>query len=81
MEFLNLPARQVPVLTKTEVIVVGGGPAGLGASVASRRQGCRTLLIDQGGILGGIVTKVIMPSFGSLNFSLIKGLFLKSARN
>ena len=67
MEFIKQPERQIPVYTRTEVIVVGGGPAGLSAAIAAVRQGCRTLLIDDGGILGGTVTKCFMPSFGSAN--------------
>jgi predicted flavoprotein YhiN len=55
--------------------VVGGGVAGLAAATTAVRQGCRTTLIDEGGILGGTITKCIMPSFGSLNFTVIKGLF------
>ena len=75
MDFVDLPGKSVPVYAEAEVVVVGGGPGGLSAAVASVRQGRKTILIDEGGILGGTVTKCIMPSFGSLNFKLIKGLF------
>lgn len=75
MDFVKLPERQAPVYAASDVIVVGGGVAGLAAATAAVRQGCRTILIDEGGILGGTVTKCIMPSFGSLNFAVIKGLF------
>lgn len=75
MDYVSLPGKSVPVYARGEVIVVGGGPAGISAAVASVRQGCKTVLIDEGGILGGTVTKCLMPSFGSLNFKLIKGLF------
>jgi thioredoxin reductase len=66
MEFIKLPERQVPVFARTQLIVVGGGVAGLAAAISAVRQGCKTILIDEGGILGGTVTKCIMPSFGSL---------------
>lgn len=75
MEYLKLPEMQVPIYARTGVIVVGGGVAGLAAAISAVRQGCKAILIDDGGILGGTVTKCLMPSFGSLNFSIIKGIF------
>jgi hypothetical protein len=75
LDFVRLPEKRIPVYSKSEVVVVGGGVAGLSAAVAAVRQGCKTVLIDEGGILGGTITKCLMPSFGSLNFSIIKGLF------
>ena len=40
-----------------DVIVIGGGPAGTLAAWASARMGAKTLLIDEGGFLGGMLTK------------------------
>ena len=39
-----------------DVIVAGGGPAGVCAAVAAARQGARTALIERYGILGGMLT-------------------------
>lgn len=39
-----------------DVIVAGGGPAGIAAAVASARQGARTALVERYGILGGMAT-------------------------
>ena len=39
-----------------DVIVVGGGPAGIAAAVSSERTGARTLLIERFGIVGGMLT-------------------------
>ena len=75
MEKVKLPERQVPVMAKTGVIVVGGGVAGLAAAVSAVRQGCRTILIDEGGILGGTITKCLMPNFGGSGYPFIKGIF------
>jgi hypothetical protein len=48
--------RELPVVRTAEVIVVGGGPAGVGAAVMAARNGCRTLLIEQYGMPGGMAT-------------------------
>ena len=49
-------SRDVPLLHEADVIVLGGGPGGLGAAVMSARCGARTLLIEQYGFLGGMAT-------------------------
>lgn len=41
---------------EVEVLVVGGGPAGIGASIAAARQGRRVLLLEKRGFLGGNIT-------------------------
>lgn len=39
-----------------DVIVVGGGPTGIGAALAAARSGAKTLLIERYGFLGGMAT-------------------------
>jgi hypothetical protein len=39
-----------------DVLVVGGGPAGIAAAVASARRGARTALVERYGFLGGMAT-------------------------
>lgn len=41
---------------KYDVIIAGGGPAGVAAAVASARIGAKTALIERYGILGGMLT-------------------------
>jgi len=45
---------QIPVIAKADVVVVGGGPGGLGAAVMAARQGVKVLLIERYGQLGGM---------------------------
>ena len=39
-----------------DVVVIGGGPAGTVAAIASARGGAKTLLVEQNGYLGGALT-------------------------
>jgi len=48
--------REVPVLDRTDVLVVGGGPAGLAAAIAAARQGVKVDLIERYGYVGGMAT-------------------------
>ena len=45
-----------PTLYKTDVLVVGGGPAGIGAALAAARAGVKTLLIENHGFFGGVAS-------------------------
>jgi NADPH-dependent 2,4-dienoyl-CoA reductase/sulfur reductase-like enzyme len=50
---------------RREVVVIGGGPAGLAAAIAAREAGCReVLLIERDRILGGILNQCIHDGFG-----------------
>ncbi len=55
MEFIN-ESNRIPVVDSYDVIVVGGGIAGVAAAVAARRNGCRVLLIEKSVVLGGLAT-------------------------
>lgn len=57
------PRREIPVLSEADVIVVGGGPAGIGAALAATRNGARTILIEQFGSLGGMQTQGMSSTF------------------
>ncbi len=53
---INEPARQVPVVADTDVLVVGGGPAGLCAAVGAARSGARVILAERYPHLGGLAS-------------------------
>jgi hypothetical protein len=50
------PAREIRVCREADVVVVGGGPGGIGAAIASARSGADTVLIERYGHLGGMAT-------------------------
>jgi len=58
------PQRQVPILDRCEVLVVGAGPAGLSAALGARRAGADVMLLERYGCFGGTITTVGMETLG-----------------
>jgi hypothetical protein len=59
--------REIPVYGEYEVVVVGGGPAGIAAAVAAGRSGRSTLLVERYGFLGGAGTAAGLSTFCGLH--------------
>ena len=60
VDWLSEPARRTPVFADCDLLVVGGGPAGLAAAVSAARQGARTLLVERYGFFGGMGTACLL---------------------
>ena len=54
MEIIKYNEKEIPVIAEPDVLVVGGGPGGLGAGVMAARGGAKTLLVERYGCLGGM---------------------------
>ena len=52
-----------PLLAESDIVISGGGPAGLAAALAAARRGYRVLLLEQTGTLGGLATSGLVPTF------------------
>ena len=54
--FIVEEKQEIPVYAEADVLVVGGGPAGLCAAVSAARCGAKTVLMERYGYLGGMAT-------------------------
>ena len=60
-----LPPRRALMAAQTEILVVGGGPAGLGSALGAARAGAEVILCEQYGFLGGNATAALVNPFVS----------------
>ena len=59
---ITLPPRAATVAAEADVLVVGGGPAGLGAALGAAAAGAGVVLAERYGFLGGNATAaLVMP--------------------
>jgi hypothetical protein len=52
--------QRVPVTAQADIVIAGGGPAGIGAAIAAGREGARTVLVERMFCLGGAMTAGLM---------------------
>lgn len=65
-KFVTEPQREIPVFAETDVLVIGGGPAGTTAAIAASRTGAYTWLIERYNHLGGLWTGgIVLPLYST----------------
>ena len=65
--FIHEPARDTPVFGEFDIVVLGGGPAGIAAATAAAQGGRSTLLVEAYGFLGGMGTAAGVTNFCGLH--------------
>lgn len=66
--------REAPVLAEADVVVAGGGSAGLAAAISAARQGARTVLVERYGFFGGNAVAAYVGTICGLWFATGKDL-------
>jgi hypothetical protein len=68
--------KEIPVFAEADVVVVGGGPAGIGAALASAHNGAKTILIETANCLGGLQTQCMNAHFSLVDPDIVGGVIL-----
>jgi len=64
MRYVHEDARDIEVIAEPDVLVVGAGPAGIGAAIAAAREGAKVMQLERYGFLGGNLTiAMVNPMF------------------
>lgn len=64
---------------EVDVLVCGGGPAGVGAALRAAREGAKVMIAEMGGCLGGIATAGMMSHWGGTSSSkIMQEIFVRS---
>lgn len=76
----KVAGEKVENVYDTDVLVVGGGPAGVCAALAAAREGVRVMIVETGGCLGGMATRGLVGPFMTCYDTtgeqmIIRGLF------
>lgn len=77
-QFVTMKAQNIPVIDEVDVLVVGGGPAGIGAAISASRAGAgKVALVERYGYLGGMATGgqvILIPSLSYEDKVVLRGI-------
>ena len=82
MEWITEPEKKIPVIANVDLLVCGGGFAGVAAAISAARHGVKVMLLEKYGFLGGLVTAALVittpPLNNGLNIEIYRRLKEKS---
>lgn len=79
METYQEQGREIPVYREVDVLVCGGGPAGVGAAIRAGRMGAKTLVVEMQSCLGGVATAGLMSHWtGDSSSKIMREIFDRS---
>jgi glycine/D-amino acid oxidase-like deaminating enzyme len=61
------PSRAIPIVSERDVVVLGGGPAGIAAAASAAAHGASVILVERYGFLGGMGTAAGVTNFCGLH--------------
>ena len=67
MRWITEAERKTPVVDNVDILICGGGVAGVAAAIAASRNGAKVLLIERYGFLGGLATGGLVITTPPLN--------------
>ena len=71
--------ESLPCVADVDVLVCGGGPAGIGAALRAAREGMSVMIVERGGCLGGVATAGMMSHWGGKSSSkILQEIFVRS---
>ena len=73
MKTVNIPAKACPVVDEVDVLVVGGGAAGIGAAIGAAQCGASVALVEYFGALGGLLTNGYVTNCEAVTRMVEKG--------
>ena len=77
-EFITENERRIPVAAETQVLVAGGGIAGVAAALSAARNGAKTMLIEREFALGGMATlgliTIYLPLCDGMGHQVVYGI-------
>ena len=79
MDISYVKEQGMPCVADVDVLVCGGGPAGIGAALCASREGASVMIVEMGGCLGGIATAGMMSHWGGESSSkVMQEIFVRS---